>query len=115
MFRIEGELSAISHEDKNTFYKNRYEERLRRLKPVMDDFFAWAKEELPKVLPKCSYGIAIKYTVKQEEKLRNVLLDGRLELTNNRAERTVKPFIIGRNYVHNQVMCCNSLATLSIA
>jgi len=96
MFRIEGELSTISNEDKSQFYKNRYEERLRRLKPVMDDFFAWAKEELPKVLPKCSYGIAIKYTVKQEEKLRNILLDGRLELTNNRAERTVKPFIIGR-------------------
>ena len=96
MFRIEGELSTISIEDKSQFYKNRYEERLRRLKPVMDDFFAWTKEELPKVLPKCSYGIAIKYTVKQEEKLRNILLDGRLELTNNRAERTVKPFIIGR-------------------
>lgn len=101
MFRIEGELSTISIEDKNLYYKNRYEERLRRLKPVMDDFFAWAKEELPKVLPKCSYGIAVKYTIKQEEKLRNVLLDGRLELTNNRAERTVKPFVIGRNYVLN--------------
>ena len=96
MFRIEGELSAISSEGKNIFYKNRYEERLRRLKPIMDDFFAWAKAESPKVLPKCSYGIAINYTLKQEEKLRNVLLDGRLELTNNRAERTVKPFIIGR-------------------
>ena len=96
MFRIEEELSTISNEDKTIFYKNRYEERLGRLKPVMDDFFAWAKEELPKVLPKCSYGIAIKYTINQEEKLRNVLLDGRLELTNNRAERTVKPFVIGR-------------------
>lgn len=96
MFRIEKELSITSNEDENKFYKNRYEERLWRLKPVMDDFFAWAKEELPKVIPKCSYGIAIKYTVKQEEKLRNVLLDGRLELSNNRAERTVKTFVIGR-------------------
>jgi transposase len=96
MFRIEGELSAMSNEDKKTFYKNRYEERLRRLKPIMDDFFAWAKAESPKILPKCSYGLAINYTLNQEEKLRNILLDGRLELTNNRAERTVKPFVLGR-------------------
>lgn len=32
----------------------------------------------------------------QKEKLCNILLDGRLELTNNRAEQTVKPFVIGR-------------------
>lgn len=28
--------------------------------------------------------------------LNNVILDARLELTNNRAERAVKPFVIGR-------------------
>ncbi len=28
--------------------------------------------------------------------LYNVFLDGRLELSNNRAERSVKPFVIGR-------------------
>ncbi len=28
--------------------------------------------------------------------LRNYLLDGRLEISNNRAERSIKPFVIGR-------------------
>jgi hypothetical protein len=32
----------------------------------------------------------------QQQYLRNVLLDGRLELSNNRAERTIKPFVICR-------------------
>ncbi len=37
------------------------------------------------------------YSLNQEEYLRNYLLDGRLELSNNRAERSIKPFVIGRN------------------
>jgi len=32
----------------------------------------------------------------QQEYLLNVYLDGRLEFTNNRAERSIKPFVIGR-------------------
>ncbi len=32
----------------------------------------------------------------QRAYLQNVFLDGRLEISNNRAERSVKPFVIGR-------------------
>jgi hypothetical protein len=41
----------------------------------------------------------------QRPYLYNVFLDGRLELSNNRAERSVKPFVIGRNYVPENIMC----------
>ena len=34
--------------------------------------------------------------MESEEELEAFLLDGRLELTNNRAERVVKPFVMGR-------------------
>ena len=37
-----------------------------------------------------------KQTLHQKTQLNNVLLDEKLELTNNRAERAVKPFVIGR-------------------
>lgn len=76
--------------------EDRYEQRLVRLKPKLDDFFEWAESEQKKVLPKCQYGTAINYAIKQKDKVFNVLLDGRLELDNNLAERTVKPFVIGR-------------------
>lgn len=39
---------------------------------------------------------SIKYWQSQWDKLRNFVLDGRLEIANNRCERSVKPFVIGR-------------------
>ena len=36
------------------------------------------------------------YALSQRYYLENIYLDGRLELSNNRAERSIKPFVIGR-------------------
>ena len=47
-------------------------------------------------MPKSAYGAALTYAVKQKEWLVHVFLDGRLELSNNRAERAVRPFAVGR-------------------
>ena len=47
------------------------------------------------VLPKSLLGLAIQYALNQRLWLERVLLDGRLELSNNRAERSIKPFVIG--------------------
>ena len=74
--------------------KARYEARLKRSRPVMDDFFSWAKNS--EALPKTPLGRAVKYALDQKMWLERVLLDGRLELSNNRAERSIKPFVIGR-------------------
>lgn len=54
------------------------------------------REPTPKVLPKSALGQAIKYCRSQWEKLEGFLLDGRLEIDNNRSERSIKPFVIGR-------------------
>ena len=40
--------------------------------------------------------MAVAYAQGQKKYLMNFFLDGRLELTNNRAERSIKPFVIGR-------------------
>ena len=48
------------------------------------------------VLPKSALGKAIKYCRKQWHKLIVFLEDGRLEIDNNRSERSIKPFVIGR-------------------
>jgi transposase len=89
MFALEQELSSLSDE-------RRYEERLRHLKPLLEAYFAWIEKEHALALPKSSYGKAINYSFNQQDKLMNVLKDGRLELSNNRAERAIKPFVIGR-------------------
>lgn len=79
-------------------FDNHYEElhkmRLKFLKPLSDEFFAWANSI--NTLPKSALGKAITYTKQQHQYFENFFLDGRLEITNNRAERSIKPFVIGR-------------------
>ncbi len=41
----------------------------------------------------------IKYCLNQWDKFNAFLQDGRLELDNNRSERSIKPFVIGQNWL----------------
>jgi transposase len=71
-----------------------YRRRQAESKPLMEEFARWlAKTE---VLPKGYLGKAIGYSQKQWPKLMRYLEDGRLGIDNNRAERAIKPFVIGR-------------------
>mgnify|MGYP004705147691 CR=1 FL=1 len=83
------ELKDLSPED-------RYTTRLEESKPVMDAFLAWLQENRKSALPKSPLGKAITYCLNQWPRLERILLDGRLEISNNRAERGIKPFVIGR-------------------
>lgn len=89
LFAIESELQDATQED-------RYIARLERSRPVLEAFSAWLKHQTPRVLPKSALGQAITYCRNQWEKLNAFLKDGRLELDNNRGERSIKPFVIGR-------------------
>jgi len=91
LFALEREYANLPPDDN---FKARYESRLKQSEPVMDAFFAWAKSS--PALPRSGVGEAITYAQNQRFWLEYVLLDGRLELSNNRAERSVKPFTIGR-------------------
>lgn len=72
----------------------RYKKRQELILPILDELFAWAKKLM--VTPKSKLGEAVTYLINQEKYLRNYLLDGRLEMTNNRSERSIKPFVIDR-------------------
>ena len=91
LFMLEREFEGLSFED-------RKKARLVRSKPIMDEFFAWTQASTGHILatPRSVTGKALAYVLSEREYLENVLLDGRLELSNNRAERSIKPFVIGR-------------------
>ena len=72
------------------------EERLEQAKPVLDALLSWANEMQMKTAPKSALGRAIHYLLEQWPYLTRYLEDGRLELSNNRAERSIKPFVMGR-------------------
>jgi transposase len=60
-------------------------------------FKKWREEtESFKVLPKTAIGTSIGYLLNLKKYLLTYLEDGRLELSNNSAERSIKPFVIGR-------------------
>lgn len=72
----------------------RQKHRMAEMKPVMDaywNFLSSFSSEKDSNLQK-----AQTYLLHQRKQLEAVLLDGRLELTNNVAEQTVKPFVMAR-------------------
>lgn len=89
-------LFAIERDLKDAAVDERYAARLARSRPVLDEFRAWLNLQVSRALPKSALGQAIKYCLKQWDKLEAFLLDGRLEIDNNRSERSIKPFVIGR-------------------
>ncbi|PNT90703.1 hypothetical protein CDQ84_19340 [Clostridium thermosuccinogenes] len=89
LFEIEKMLHDVTPEE-------RYEGRLKHSRPVLDKFKEWLKYWSPRVTPKSSLGKAIQYCRNQWDKLEAFMLDGRLEIDNNRSERSIKPFVIGR-------------------
>lgn len=89
LFEIERELHDVKPEE-------RYEQRILKSKLIIDDFKEWLQYQSRSAAPKTPLGKAVQYCRNQWEKLTAFLLDGRLELDNNRSERAIKPFVIGR-------------------
>ena len=87
IFDIETELADKSAEE-------RYTTRLKLAKQVLEAFWAWL--DSLHVLPKSKLGDAVTYAINQKSYLQNYLLDGRLEISNNRAENAIRPFTLGR-------------------
>lgn len=74
--------------------QERQNQRIKWIKPIVDEFFDWSANLC--ILPGSNLGRAIQYALKYKEGLYTFLEDGRLELSNNRAERAVKELVIGR-------------------
>lgn len=79
-----GQLYKIERELKDLTPEERYRERLLRSKPVLEAFLAWLQKTERESLPKSHLGQAINYCLNQWEQLNAFLLDGRLEIDNNR-------------------------------
>jgi hypothetical protein len=87
LFAIERQLADCSPQE-------RHEKRQELAKPVLDEFLSYLQTS--KASTKSSFGRAIHYTLGQWKYLARYLQDGNLEISNNRAERSIKPFVIDR-------------------
>ena len=65
--------------------------------PLMNELHSWLIKEKSKTLPKSLIGKAIRYALDQWDKMQIFLHNPDVPLDNNRSERAIRPFVIGRS------------------
>jgi transposase len=91
LYHLERELKDKEAGPTVIFTRREQEARpvLAKIKALLDD----AQFKTP---PKSPLGTAVFYSLNHWEALNHYLQDGRLEIDNNKSERSIKPFVIGR-------------------
>jgi transposase len=87
LFELERTFANMTPEERLT-------ERLKSSGPVLEAYFAWLETVNP--LGGSKLKDAVGYSRNQRTPLSAFLLDGRIEISNNRAENSIRPFCIGR-------------------
>ena len=96
LYRLETQL-------KDKTVEVRYITRQEKSVPLLSQLHMWLMKSAQQVLPKTKLGEAIQYCLNQWKKLERYTLDGLLSIDNHRAERGIKPFVIGRkNWLFSQ-------------
>jgi len=70
--------------------------RREQAKPLVDAFFAWCEQELPRALDETPIQKGLRYALNQRQALSRFLDDGRLPLHNNFSERELRREAVGR-------------------
>ncbi len=75
--------------------------RQEHARPWVEEIRAKSLELKPRVLPKSKLGEALTYTINQWDRLARSFEDGEVELSNNLAENSMRPWALGRkNWLH---------------
>lgn len=88
-------LEKIARENHYTA-QQRYELRLKKAKPILDELKIWLDKSLKTAAPKSKLGDGLVYMVQQWNELTAYLSDGSLEIDNNLIENLIRPFALGR-------------------
>jgi transposase len=89
LYRIETQVKDKTAQDKQVI-------RQQQSEPLLKQFKTWLDKSANQVPPKTALGKAVTYCLNQWPKLIRYIEDGNLNIDNNRAERAIKPFVIGR-------------------
>lgn len=93
LFEIEAELRGHPPQ-------TRLAARQARTVPLLDELAAAMDDAVARISGKSTLAQAIRYTRSRWEAFRRFTTDGRLEMTNNAAERAIRPLALGRkNYL----------------
>jgi transposase len=93
-------LYAIEEEIRGRSAEERREIRTARSRPLLESLKEWFDETLGKLSTKSDTTKAIRYALKRWDELLRYCDDGRLEIDNNAAERSLRAVVLGRkNYL----------------
>lgn len=93
------QIQAIYREDKALSELCAEERRKCRqvsVRPLVDAYFKWVKENIHKVPEKSKSYEGFNYSIHQEKYLRTFLEDGEVPMDNNAAEQSIRGFCIGK-------------------
>ena len=90
IYKIEESLKDLTPDE-------RLRVRIKSIKPLVDEYFTWIKEQASQALPKGKTAEGITYCINQEQYLRVFLKDGEVPVDNSASERALRTFCIGRN------------------
>ena len=88
-------LFAVEADIRGRSPPERREARQRRSTPILVDLKAFLDATLAKISGKSSLAGAIRYATSRWASLTRFVVDGRLEMTNNAAERAIRPLARG--------------------
>ena len=95
-----GDLFAVETAIQGRSPAERQRVRAERSTPILDALKAHLEATLARVSGKSPLAKAIRYATSRWEALTRFVADGRLELSNNAAERAIRPLTLGRrNYL----------------
>lgn len=92
-------IQAIYREEKLLKDLPAEERMIRRqlsVKPLVEAYFIWVRENLPKVPQKSKTWEGFNYSLNQEKYLKVFLDDGEVPMDNNAAEQSIRGFCIGK-------------------
>ncbi len=92
-------IQAICREEKQLKELSAQERQNRRqlsVRPLVEAYFTWVRENLPKVPQKSKTWEGFNYSLNQEKYLKVFLEDGEVPMDNNAAEQSIRGFCIGK-------------------
>lgn len=89
LFKVEEKISELNPIEKLKI-------REEKSAPVLKKFYEWVSLTNKKYITNKKLGEAINYAINQKAELIKFMEDGRIPLTNSRAERAVRPFAVHR-------------------
>ena len=89
LFEVERKIENLSVEEK-------VQKRKEKSAPIVKKFYEWVYSTSEKYVTNAKLRKALTYAINQKENLSKFLEDGRIPLTNSKAERSIRPFAVHR-------------------